>query len=289
MANELATTTEQNEAKIKALCLDFLKQTNSNLTPNEQAQFLAISCAFGLNPYKKEVYPIAYGQGSSRKLSIIVGYEVYLKRAESYKQYDGYVVDWEGNGADLRAKCTVYRKDRNHPTVSTVWLREYTQNNSMWNTKPHAMLEKVAIATALRRAFPVEMGGMPYIADELPDYMTGADKLQSQGYTEVPQDVPQQPQETATAKTKTKAEKKPIDEETKQFMEGMKGLWTQAPEIYSSTMKEMGFKSANNVPPERRTEVFCTIQANITKAAQHQSAPTAQEQQDSGEVDNSLF
>ena len=181
MANEVATTTEQNEVQIKALCLDYLKQTHSNLMEHEQAQFLAIACAFNLNPYKKEVYPIAYGQGNSRKLSIIVGYEVYLKRAESYKQYDGYVVDWEGNGADLRAKCTVYRKDRNHPTVSTVWLREYTQNNSMWNTKPHVMLEKVAIATALRRAFPVEMGGMPYIADELPDYMTGADKLNAQG------------------------------------------------------------------------------------------------------------
>ena len=283
MANELTTTTEMSEAQIKALCMDYLKQTNSNLQPNEQAQFMAISCAFGLNPYKKEVYPIAYGQGNNRKLSIIVGYEVYLKRAESYKQYDGYVVEWEGNGADLRAKCTVYRKDRNHPTVSTVWLREYTQNNSMWNTKPHVMLEKVAIATALRRAFPVEMGGMPYIADELPDYMTGADKLQSQGYTEVPQEA--QPQ----APAKPKAAKKVIDEETKQFMDGMKGLWTQAPEIYQATMKEFGFKSANNVPPERRGEVFNTIVANITKAAQQQSAPTAEEQTDNGEVDNSLF
>ena len=272
MANELTTATEMSEAQIKALCMDYLKQTNSNLQPNEQAQFMAISCAFGLNPYKKEVYPIAYGQGNNRKLSIIVGYEVYLKRAESYKQYDGYVVEWEGNGADLRAKCTVYRKDRNHPTVSTVWLREYTQNNSMWNTKPHVMLEKVAIATALRRAFPVEMGGMPYIADELPDYMTGADKLEQQGFTEVPQDThPQAP-------AKPKAAKKELDEDTKQFMDGMKGLWTQAPEIYKSTMDELGFKSANNVPPERRSEVFNTIVANISKAQQHQSAPTAMEQ-----------
>ena len=273
MSNEIvATTTEMSEAQIKALCMDYLKQTNSNLLPNEQAQFMAISCAFGLNPYKKEVYPIAYGQGNNRKLSIIVGYEVYLKRAESYKQYDGYVVEWEGNGADLRAKCTVYRKDRNHPTVSTVWLREYTQNNSMWNTKPHVMLEKVAIATALRRAFPVEMGGMPYIADELPDYMTGADKLQSQGFTEVPQEA--QPQ----APAKPKTEKKKIDEDTKKFLDGMGGLFATNETIYKNAMAVFGYKSAMNVPTEKRTEVFCTIQAEITKAAQHQSAPTAMEQ-----------
>ena len=83
-------------------------------------------------------------------------------------------------------------------------------------------------------------------------------------------------QPPATAKPKTA--KKEIDEDTKQFMEGMKGLWTQAPEIYQNTMKEIGFKSANNVPPERRGEVFNTIVANITKATQHQSAPTAAEQ-----------
>jgi len=43
-------------------------------------------------------------------------------------------------------------------------------------------------------------------------------------------------------------------------------------------MDEFGFKSANNVPPERRGEVFNTIVANISRAQQHQSAPTAMEQ-----------
>ena len=86
-------------------------------------------------------------------------------------------------------------------------------------------------------------------------------------------------------------QKKEIDEDTMQFKEGMKGLWTQAPEIYKSTMDEFGYKSANNVPPERRGEVFNTIVANISKAQQHQSAPTAMEQgqEYGGEVDNSLF
>lgn len=91
-----------------------------------------------------------------------------------------------------------------------------------------------------------------------------------------PQSSAPQPQSPA----KPKAAKNEPDEDTKQFMEGMKGLWSQAPEIYKSTMDELGFKSANNVPPERRSEVFCTIQANITKAAQEKQTI---------EVDNSLF
>ena len=271
MSNEVTTTTEQNEAQIKQLCIDYLKQTNSNLMPNEQAQFLAISCAFGLNPYKKEVYPIAYGQGNNRKLSIIVGYEVYLKRAESYKQYDGYVVEWEGNGADLRAKCTVYRKDRNHPTVSTVWLREYTQNNSMWNTKPHVMLEKVAIATALRRAFPVEMGGMPYIADELPDYMTVADKLQSQGLQEV------QPEQPTTAQPE-------VDEDFENFKKGISELARVDMAAYREGMKQAGFKRIEDVPKDQRCKVFNMVNSILqTHKMQPKSAPTAMEQNESAD------
>ena len=50
-----------------------------------------------------------------------------------------------GEGANMGCSCIVHRKDRNHPIGSTVFLREYSQNNAMWNTKPHVMLEKVAI------------------------------------------------------------------------------------------------------------------------------------------------
>lgn len=72
-----------------------------------------------------------------------------------------------------------------------------------------------------------------------------------------------------------------IDEETKQFMDGMQGLWKQSPEVYKATMADFGFKSANSVPPKRRSEVFNTIVANVAKSAkpkQPKSAPTAKEQ-----------
>ena len=176
----------------------------------------------------------------------------------------------------------MYRKDRAHPTREEVFFDEYNKGNDMWIQKPRTMLKKVAIVSAFRKAFPFDFGGMPYTNDELPDHMTGADKLEQQGYTEVPQDS--HPKISAP-----QPQKNEIDEDTMQFKEGMKGLWTQAPEIYKSTMDEFGFKSANNVPPERRSEVFNTIVANIAKSQQHQSAPTADEQTDNGEVDNSLF
>ena len=183
----VAVTTEQNRVTQKLL-MDYLKQTNSGLLANEQAQFLAIAQTFNLNPWKREVYAVAYGQGQGRKLSIIVGYEVYLRRAEEFPQYDGYETSFFGEGANMGCTCTVHRKDRNHPIGATVFLKEYTQGNKMWNEKPHVMLEKVAIATAMRRAFPSEFNGMPYTSDELPDNMTkGAEILERHGFAEVAQ------------------------------------------------------------------------------------------------------
>lgn len=278
MANEITTTSEQNQITSKLLS-DYFATLTDKLTDVQRNQFAAVAQAFGLNPFKREIYATTYrNKDGQTVMSIVTGYEVYLKRAEMNPNYNGFETNFQVVNGEMGCTCKVYRKDRTMPVTSTVWMSEYSTGRSLWASKPRMMLEKVAIATAFRRAFPCDFGGMPYTTDELPEHMTGADKLEQQGYTEVSQDA--QPQTTA----KPKAAKKEIDEETKQFMEGMKGLWTQAPEIYQSTMKDFGFKSANNVPPERRTEVFCTIQANITKAAQNQSAPTAMEHTEEQDV-----
>ena len=293
MSNEIAATSEDNKVT-QDLLLDYLKTMNKGLNEQQTKQFLAVAGTFGLNPWKREVYAVTFkNKDGSTDMSIVTGYETYIKRAELNPNYDGFEIDFKGSfkrckvtktsksgswqvdalvpDGEVSCICTVYRKDRAHPTREEVFFDEYNKGNDMWLSKPRTMLKKVAIVSAFRKAFPFDFGGMPYTNDELPDHMTGADKLEQQGYTEVPQDA--QPQPSAPH-----PQKKVIDEETKQFKDGMKGLWTQAPEIYKSTMDEFGFKSANNVPPERRGEVFNTIVANISKAQQHQSAPTAMEQ-----------
>ena len=303
MPNEIVATSEENKVT-QDLLLDYLKTMNKGLNEQQTKQFLAVAGTFGLNPWKREVYAVTFkNKDGSTDMSIVTGYETYIKRAELNPNYDGYEIEFKGSfkrgkvtksgktgswqvdalvpDGEVSCICTVYRKDRAHPTREEVFFDEYNKGNDMWIQKPRTMLKKVAIVSAFRKAFPFDFGGMPYTNDELPDHMTGADKLEQQGYTEVPQDA--QPQAPAPQQ-----QKKVIDEDTKQFMEGMKGLWSSSPEIYKATMDEFGFKSANNVPPERRGEVFNTIVANISKAQQHQSAPTAQEQQDGGEVTESI-
>ena len=285
MSNENAVTTVTEQSQITSKLLsDYFATLTDKLTAVQRNQFAAVAQAFGLNPFKREIYATTYrNKDGQTVMSIVTGYEVYLKRAEMNPNYNGFETNFQVVNGEMGCTCKVYRKDRTMPVTSTEWMSEYSTGRSLWASKPRMMLEKVAIATAFRRAFPCDFGGMPYTTDELPDHMTGADKLEQQGFTEIPQDT--QPQ----APAKPKAAKKEIDEETKKFLEGMGGLYTQSQEIYKKTMEEFGFNKALSIPVERRGEVFNTIVANIAKAQRHQSAPTADEQTDNGEVDNSLF
>jgi hypothetical protein len=143
---------------------DFLFASGTKLTEQQKAMFYQIAYINGLNPFKREVYAIAYGD----KFNLITGYEVYIKRAERTGRLDGWEADYVSDPNGDYAFCTIHRKDQRFPVTQKVWLSEFHQKNKMWNEKPKAMLIKVAIATAFRRAFPDEVGGLPYTSDEIP-------------------------------------------------------------------------------------------------------------------------
>lgn len=146
---------------------------SSKLLPNEKKAFINIAKEFGLNPFKREIYCVAYGEGKYRNLSIVTGYEVYLKRAERIGKLDGWSVTTRGTGNDLVAIVTIHRKDWTHPFTHEVFYKEVVNKksdgtiNAFWNKSPVFMTKKVAIAQAFRLCFPDEFGGMPYTNDEI--------------------------------------------------------------------------------------------------------------------------
>lgn len=201
-------TTEQNQVTAKLLN-DYLNTITDKLTAAQRSQFVAVASAFGLNPFKREIYATTYkNKEGNTVMSIVTGYEVYLKRAEMNTNYNGFKTQFAAVNGEMCCTCEVYRKDRTMPVTSTVWMSEYSTGRSLWQSKPRMMLEKVAIATAFRRAFPMDFGGMPYTNDELPEHMTGTEKLQQQGLTEVQPEQLQATEQAAPAKmAKTQAEK----------------------------------------------------------------------------------
>lgn len=145
---------------------------NQYATDQEVALFLNQCAMFGLNPFKREIYLIKYS--AQQNATFVVGYEVYLKRAERSDKWAGLESGTAGEGKDMKAWAKVYRKDWTAPLYHEVYLDEYIQKTKdgsptrFWAEKPRTMLKKVAISQAFRMAFPDEFSGMPYTAEEMP-------------------------------------------------------------------------------------------------------------------------
>ena len=160
--------------------LDYLAATglSSEITEAEKVQFISVCQAFGLNPWKREVYATVYGEGSYRRFSVIVGYETYLKRAERTGRLDGWSSRIEGSGNDMKAVVEIHRRDWATPLVHEVYFVEAVQKKkdgtptSFWSKMPRFQLKKVCISQAFRLCFPDELGGLPYTSDELPNAET---------------------------------------------------------------------------------------------------------------------
>jgi phage recombination protein Bet len=175
MKNEISIAVNSVTDKELLGHLDNLGLT-SKLTENEKNTYLTTAKAFGLNPFKREIHVSKYGQGEYAVMSIITGYEVYIKRAERSGQLDGWHASTTGSVAtnDLKATVTIYRKDRNHAFVWEVFYDECVQRKKdgtvtqFWQ-KANFMTKKVAISQAFRLCFSDELGGMPYTADEMPE------------------------------------------------------------------------------------------------------------------------
>ena len=148
--------------------------------------FISLCRYSHLNPWVHEAYCIKYG---SSPATMVVSKEAFQKRAEANPAYDGassgIVIEDDQTGEVIYRVGTlkrpgetviggwaeIYRKDRTHSTRVEVSLDEYIGRKSdgsvtsMWASKPATMIRKVAMAQALREAFPSAFGGM-YTAEE---------------------------------------------------------------------------------------------------------------------------
>ena len=170
MSNEIVKQDKVTDAELTMHLenLGLLK----DLTAGEKNSYLQIAKAFNLNPFKREIHVSKY----NGQMSIITGYEVYIKRAERTGQLDGWSVSTTGSVAtnDLKATITIHRKDRSHPFIWEAEYNEFVQKTregavtKFWQ-KATMMIKKVAISQGFRLCFSDELGGMPYTADEMPD------------------------------------------------------------------------------------------------------------------------
>lgn len=172
MSTEVAVKTQSTEiVDYKETAIDYLRGMGLSLPQKYANQFVEMAKAFNLNPFKREIYAVGYGDN----WDIITGFEVYLKRAEKTGLLDGWKTEESGSVKDgtLKSTITIYRKDRSHEFTHTVYYCEAVNKNrdgnpnAIWKKMPIYMTKKVAMAQGFRLCFPDEVGGMPYTSDEI--------------------------------------------------------------------------------------------------------------------------
>jgi phage recombination protein Bet len=167
---------------------------------NQCIKFIMLCKARHLNPFEGDAYMVGYDAVSGPQFSLITAHQVFLKRAEASKGFNGMesgvivqmkdtppqpvistvypsnmhggVIEREGDLVmdDERligGWAKVYRKDREKPFYRRLKLSTFNTGKSRWEKDPAGMIVKCAEADALRTAFPSHLGGL-YIDEELP-------------------------------------------------------------------------------------------------------------------------
>ncbi len=194
---------------------DLIKRTVApNATDDELAMFLHVAARSGLDPLRRQLHFLKVGG----RLTFIADVNGLMARAAKEQDFEGllHAVVYEkdtfavdnttgtvvahtsnplgANGKIIGAWATCFRRGMK-PFTSVVRFAEYeNSNNPLWKSKPGVMIDKTAKSTALRLAYPEQLGGI-YDRAEL-------DKLEEKEVNEPP---PVQASKVEMVKAKLKA------------------------------------------------------------------------------------
>jgi phage recombination protein Bet len=115
-------------------------------TDGQIMALLVVSNQYGLNPWLKEIYAYPDKRGG---IIPVVGVDGWARIINTNPQYDG--VDFEQD--ENCCTCTIYRKDRAHPTRITEYMVECRGNIGPWLSHPYRMLRHKALIQCARLAF----------------------------------------------------------------------------------------------------------------------------------------
>jgi len=177
---ELAVVySDEKGQEIKLTASDIVEyiSTDSSVTEKEVFTFLNMCKYLKLNPFLKEIYLIKYKDSPA---TFVISYQTLLKRAEENKNFNGYETEVKGEIPNMSATAVVYRKDRSYPVKITVNYSEAVKTvmdrqtkelrpTNMWKSMPEWMLRKVALARALKEAFPSAIGNAQVSVSEIVD------------------------------------------------------------------------------------------------------------------------
>ena len=168
---------EQKEGGWTREQIELIKRTVAkDATDDELKLFLYQARKYGLDPLMKEIVFTKFKlKDGTEKVSIITTRDGYLKIAQSHPDFQGIISFTVCEGDQFEIDAANYqikhvfgakrgkiigawaRVDRKgyKPFIAYVPFDEYNQNTTTWQKYPSAMIQKVAEAFALKRAFNI--------------------------------------------------------------------------------------------------------------------------------------
>jgi len=138
-----------------AKMLDTLRATafkTERPASNEQMlALLVVAEQYNLNPFTKELF--AFVDKHSGGIVPVVSVDGWARIVNEHPQYDGSEFDFKPNDEGGEMRCTMYRKDRSHPTVLTEYMSECRRQSIPWQVTPRRMLRHRAFIQAARITF----------------------------------------------------------------------------------------------------------------------------------------
>lgn len=165
MADRFGVEPEKMLSTLKATA--FQQKEGSEVSNEQMMALLVVADQYGLNPWTKEIYAFPDKQNG---IVPIVGIDGWSRIINSNPDFDGIVFTYseeivqnnEARDCPLWCECTIYRKDRDKPTVIREYLDEvyrepFRKNNytvkGPWQTHTKRMLRWKTMIQAARIAF----------------------------------------------------------------------------------------------------------------------------------------
>jgi phage recombination protein Bet len=124
----------------------------NNSKPENVTAFLAVAKQHNLNPLTREIYAFPAKSGG---ISVVMSVDGWNKIMNQHPQFDGIEFNHatDEKGQVISVTATIYRKDRQRPTVVTEFLSECNTGSQPWKQYPSRMLRHAAMKQAIRLAF----------------------------------------------------------------------------------------------------------------------------------------
>jgi len=153
--------------------VELIKRTVAKGASDDELKlFLHLASRYDLDPFTRQIWFLKYGDDAH----IFTGRDGFLHIAHRSGAFNGMQTSlreepvpfeikfynkrekrWEAlkKPSQFVAVCTVFRKDMEQPFKCEVWESEYSTGQGLWPTKRRVMIQKVAEASTLRRAFDI--------------------------------------------------------------------------------------------------------------------------------------